>query len=55
MRKQSFLILCSVGGVSSEKALKNTKIVEALKNRNDKKVRKLLKKMSSRKDNWIVV
>ena len=43
MREMSFYILCSHVGVNPGSALENKEIVEALKNREDEKVNKLLR------------
>ena len=43
MREMSFYILCSHVGVSPGIALEDEEIVEALKNREDEKVNKLLR------------
>ena len=43
MREMSFYILCSHVGVSLGIALEDEEIVEALKNREDEKVNKLLR------------
>ena len=43
MRKQSFLIHCSLKFINPNIALENEKIINALKSRDDKKVIELLK------------
>tara|TARA_R100001163_G_C5060702_1_gene197544 strand:- start:1445 stop:1585 length:141 start_codon:yes stop_codon:yes gene_type:complete len=43
MREMSFYILCNHLGISPGVALENEEIVEALKNREDEKVNKLLR------------